>query len=208
MSYDDFMKRLAVALFSVFWGFGAYSMLTRPERRIDGVLLVIVILSVFASLVGTKLGRKQISLYDYGRWVLGGFGTWLVFGFAIAGESTVQGVLATIAAIGIVVWIIIAVSRNRWRDEREGFRVESYSGPDGGIVVYIEGEKRLVLLYSREKDVVFVPADSKWKQVMPEWARDRKNEIVARVKQRHGKRVMGNPIGYEETDLDEWTAPH
>ena len=86
--------------------------------------------------------------------------------------------------------------------------VESYSGPDGGIVVYIEGEKRLVLLYSREKDVVFVPADSKWKQVMPEWARDRKNEIVARVKQRHGKRVMGNPIGYEETDLDEWTAPH
>src|SRR5690349_8765650 len=152
MSYDDFMKRLAVALFSVFWGFGAYSMLTRPERRIDGVLLVIVILSVFASLVGTKLGRKQISLYDYGRWVLGGFGTWLVFGFAIAGESTVQGVLATIAAIGIVVWIIIAVSRNRWRDEREGFYVESCGGPEGGIVVYVEGEKCLVLLYSREKD--------------------------------------------------------
>ncbi len=206
MTYDDFMKRLAVSLSSVFWIYGVYSMLARTESRFDGFLTVVVILSVIASLAITKLGRKKVSLYDYGKWILAGFGTWVFFRLLTSYESRVQGVIAAIGAISIVVIIIVATARRKLREEKEGYRVDSYGGPDGGIVVYHEEDKSLILLYSREKDTVYIPSDSKWKQIMPEWSRERKDEIVARIKQRHGKRLIGKPIAYEESDSDECMA--
>jgi hypothetical protein len=203
MTYDDFMKRLAVSLFSVFWVYGVYSMLTRPESRFDGFLTIVVILSVVASLAITKLGCRKVSLYDYGKWILAGFGAWMVFRGLTSYESRVEGAVAAIAAVAIVVAIIIALARRKWRDEREGFSVYSYGGPDGGVVVYREADRSLNLIYSQRRDTVFIPSDPKWKQVMPEWSRERKGEIIARIKQRHGKRLIGKPIVYEESDADE-----
>ena len=206
MTYDDFMKRLAVSLFSIFWVYGVYSMLSRPESRFDGFLTVIVILSVATSLAITKAGRKKVTLYEYGKWILGGFGTWMFFMLLTPRESPVQGTIAAIGAIGIMVTIIITVARHRLRVERDGYQIEAHGAGGDGIVVYVEEGKRLVLLYSREKDTVFVPSDSKWKQIMPQWSHNRKNEIVARIKQRYGKRLIGKAIGYEESDLDDCMA--
>ena len=206
MTRDDFMKRLAVSLFSVFWIYGIYSMLTRTEARFDGFLTIVVILAVVAIVAITKLGRKKVSLYDCGKWILGGFGTWIVFRRLTSYESHLQGGVAAIGAISIMVVIVVATARQRWRDEKEGYRVDASGGAEGAIVVYHEENRSVSLLYSREKDTVFVPSDSKWKQIMPEWARERKDEIVARIMQRHGKRLIGKPIAYEESDSNECMA--
>lgn len=183
-------------------------MLTRPESRFDGFLTIAVILSVVVSLAITKLGRKKVSLYDYGKWILAGFGAWMVFRGLTSYESRVEATVAAFAAVAIVVATIIALARRKWRDEREGFSVEADGGPDWGVVVYREEDRSLSLIYSPGKDTVFIPSDSKWTQIMPEWSHGRKDEIVARMKQRHGKRWVGKSIVYEESDADEDMPVH
>ena len=71
---------------------------------------------------------------------------------------------------------------------RKGYCV--YWRPDGeesGTLFYEEGDKRLefdVYFYKGEKfaPIVAVPSNGQWKQVMPDWVKNRKDEVVLRMR--------------------------
>src|SRR5690242_3637560 len=100
-----------------------------------------------------------------------------------------NALLAAIAFLSLV--IFGGLMREKWRRRREGYYAYTSGGGQEGVLIYNEGGKILQLYFSRLKDTIYIPTDPKWKEVMPDWARERKDEIVSRIKKRVGKRLIG-----------------
>jgi hypothetical protein len=103
----------------------------------------------------------------------------------------------------LVLVIVIPVVRERLRRKKEGYYVSKRGGADDGILVYNEGGKTLQLYFNRANDTIYVPSDLRWQGIMPDWARERKKEIVSRIQKRVGKRLIGKSWTYEESDRKE-----
>lgn len=75
----------------------------------------------------------------------------------------------------------------KWRMKKEGYFVHwQPDGAESGCVFYDEGEKRLEFdfgFYQGEqfKPIVYVPVDTDWEKVMPDWAKQRKHEIMSKI---------------------------
>jgi len=111
---------------------------------------------------------------------------------------------ALLAAIAFVSVIIFGgVMKEKWRRRREGYYAYTSGGGQEGVLIYNEGGKILQLYFSRLKDTIYIPTDPKWREIMPDWARERKDEIVSRIKKRIGKRLIGKGWTYEESDRDD-----
>jgi hypothetical protein len=109
-------------------------------------------------------------------------------------------------AWGLPILALIAVYCiiKEWvRRTREGYYVKTYGGADDGYVLYYEGDNLLKLFFSRRTDTIFFPSDVKWKEIMPGWAKERKVEIMGRIRKRVGKRLIGKDWTYEESDKEE-----
>ena len=128
---------------------------------------------------------------------------WLaVVMFALLLTRLVVGYPLIAGPIVFVTGLAIAIStvRERRRRAREGYYLDTLGGAEGGTVNYHEEGRELQLYYDRRKDTIYVPTDAKWEENAPSWARDRKQEIVNRIKQRVGKRLIGRSFTYQETE--------
>jgi hypothetical protein len=117
----------------------------------------------------------------------------------LAGSGT--ALLAAIAFVGLAVFG--GLMKEKWRRRREGYYAYTSGGGQEGVLIYNEGGKILQLYFSRLKDTIYIPTDPTWKEVMPDWARERKDEIVSRIKKRIGKRLIGKGWTYEESDRED-----
>jgi hypothetical protein len=106
----------------------------------------------------------------------------------------------------IAVAIFIATVKERWRRKNEGYYVFKRGGAENGVVIYDEGGQTLQLYFDRRRDTIYVPSDATWTEIMPSWAKERKHEVVTRIKRRVGKRLIGKSWTYEETDKPEFVA--
>jgi hypothetical protein len=106
-------------------------------------------------------------------------------------------------AVFLALIILTFIIRERVRRKKEGYYVQTHGGAEDGYVLYNEDGKALRLYFSRPKDTIYVPSDVKWKEIMPSWARERKVEIMARIRKHVGKRWIGQPWIYEESDKKE-----
>jgi hypothetical protein len=101
---------------------------------------------------------------------------------------------------GVCVIIFIGSLKEKWRRKKEGYWVYKKGGADDGVLFYNERGQILRLYFSRGRDISYVPSDAKWKEIMPSWAKERKVQIISRVKQLIGKRIIGKNWTYEDTD--------
>jgi len=100
----------------------------------------------------------------------------------------------------ILLIIVIAIGRNRLRRKREGFHVYKRGGGEDGVLIYNEGEKSLQIYFNRLEDIIYIPSAGMWKEIMPDWARERRDEILARIRERVGNRLIGKSWKFEDTD--------
>jgi hypothetical protein len=100
----------------------------------------------------------------------------------------------------VLLMIVIAIAKQRLRSRKEGFHVQKRGGAEDGVLLYKEGEKSLQIYFNRLEDIIYIPSASMWKEVMPDWARERRDEILARIKKRVGRRLIGRSWEFEETD--------
>ena len=103
----------------------------------------------------------------------------------------------------ILLIIVIVIGRNRLRRRRGGFHVYKRGGGEDGVLIYKEGEKSLQIYFNRLEDIIYIPSAGMWKEIMPDWARERRDEILARIRERVGKRLIGKSWKFEETDSSE-----
>ena len=108
---------------------------------------------------------------------------------------------------GVCVAVCMATLKEKWRRKKQGYWVFKKGGAEDGVLFYNERGQILQLYFNRRQDTIYVPSDLKWKTVMPNWAKERKSEIISRVKQLVGKRIIGNSWTYEETDNPERIVP-
>ncbi|HVN80920.1 MAG TPA: hypothetical protein VMW38_18150 [Terriglobia bacterium] len=105
-----------------------------------------------------------------------------------------------VSLVGVAALFILAdVIRKKLKSERECYRVFTRGGAEDGTVTYDEGGRVLELYFDRAKNTIYVPTDGKWKEIMPTWAKDRKDQIIGRTKKVVGRRWIGEDWKYEET---------
>jgi len=95
----------------------------------------------------------------------------------------------------------------RRRRNKEGYYVYKRGGAEDGILFYGEQDRELQFYFDRRTDTIYIPSDAEWKQIMPIWAHDHKQQIVSRIKQRIGKRLIGKSWNYEETGNPKRIVP-
>ena len=103
----------------------------------------------------------------------------------------------------LAVIVLAGVARRKLIRKKQGYSIYKSGGAEDGFVVYGEGEKTVKLYFDRVQDTIYIPSDVKWKEIMPEWAKEKKHEIVARIKKEIGTRLIGKSWRYEETDREE-----
>jgi hypothetical protein len=110
--------------------------------------------------------------------------------------------ILAVACVGIA--FLTAIVMEKWRRKREGYYVYKRGGADGGILIYDERGHTLQFYFNRRSDTIYVPSDAAWNKIMPSWAKERKDEVLTRIKSRIGKRLVGKSWTYEETDKPEF----
>lgn len=82
-----------------------------------------------------------------------------------------------------VTWTVLST---RYQLSKKGFYIHTSLGresEDGWAITYEEKDRSLTFSGPSEKRVVKVPSDELWNEIMPEWAKNRKNDIVKRLEQ-------------------------
>ena len=129
-----------------------------------------------------------------------------IFGFLIylfKGGNEI--VVSCLVIMGIIV--VAALVRQQLARKKRGYYIDKSGGAEDGFIVYHEGGKSVKLYFDRAQDTIYVPSDAKWKETMPEWAKEKKHEIIARIKKQIGTRLIGKSWRYEETDREETILP-
>src|SRR5262245_22043098 len=86
----------------------------------------------------------------------------------------------------VLLLIVIVIARNRLRRKKTGFHVFKRGGSEDGVLIYKEGERSLQIYFNRLEDIIYIPSAGIWKEIMPDWASQRREEILARIKERVG----------------------
>ena len=97
--------------------------------------------------------------------------------------------------VAIPLLILGAWLNSSQQRKKRGYYVDSSGGAEEGTVIYHEGEHTLDLYFQRYPNIIYVPTDAAWQEQMPDWAKDRKTEIMERIKSHYH---IKQP--YEETD--------
>src|SRR5919108_673045 len=130
------------------------------------------------------------------------FVLWLLL-FVITTISYLSKLEIRLPIVGLSILLLIvvfAIVRERLRRRREGYYIYRRGGAEGGTLFYEEEGKSLEFYFDRTNNTIYIPSDLKWKESMPSWARERKNEIITRIKTRIGKRWIGKSWTYAESD--------
>jgi|SRR5690349_16998387 hypothetical protein len=97
--------------------------------------------------------------------------------------------------------------KERIRRKRDGYYVYKRGGAEDGILFYSERGRELQFYFNRSTNTIYIASDAKWQQTMPVWAQDYKQQIVDRIKQCVGRRLIGQPWKYEETSNANHIVP-
>lgn len=117
------------------------------------------------------------------------------------------GLLALLTGGFFGAMILYANFREKIRRKREGYYVYKRGGAEDGILFYSEQGRELQFYFDRRTDTIYIPSDAKWRQTMPGWAHDHKQQVVDRIKQCVGKRLIGKSWSYQETNNDKQIVP-
>ena len=134
---------------------------------------------------------------------------WLVLGAAAAAKFLFNAFdgWGLVLISGIVIVGFYMRMQTRTRGKRDGYHVFRRGGAEGGIIYYNENGRTLQFYFDRLADTIYFPSEAKWREVMPYWAHDHRQQIVDRVKKRFGKRLLGKSSIYEETDNPSHLVP-
>jgi hypothetical protein len=99
-------------------------------------------------------------------------------------------IIAAILFGSVILYISLRQVRSSWHLRKHGYRVRWY-GRDSFYYEELEAGqiRRLMLdgyLMTRGPRHVYFPDPKDWQQKMPDWARDRRDEILARVRDELG----------------------
>jgi len=90
--------------------------------------------------------------------------------------------------IGIIVFAILGILiSERLRRSVQGFYTYLRGGAEDGDLVYVERGNKLRLYFQRPARTIYVPSDSKWVEMMPDWAKQRRDVIMNRIRGDIGK---------------------
>lgn len=95
----------------------------------------------------------------------------------------------------IVLTIFVALIGERIRRVIEGYYTYMSGGAEDGDLVYKERGKTLRLYFKRGTHTIYVPSDTKWIEVMPDWAKEQKGSIMQRIRGQVGRHWM-----FEDTE--------
>lgn len=134
---------------------------------------------------------------------------WLALaGIALVVYLMRSSVSIWILTLGVgICGLIVYVKLRERRRVGEGYRVYRRGGSEDGILFYDEEGRILQFYFDRRTDKIYIPSDAKWKEIMPMWAQEHKQQIVSRLKQHFGKRLIGKAWTYEETDNHRQIVP-
>ncbi len=101
-------------------------------------------------------------------------------------------IIAGILYGGIIFYIILSRVRSSWHLRRQGYRVRWY-GRDSFYYEEIEAGqiRRLMIcgeLMARGPRHVYFPDPDDWQRKMPDWAKDRRDEILNRISDELGSK--------------------
>lgn len=88
---------------------------------------------------------------------------------------------AVVAAIGYNIWY----KRDIRRQMARGYVIERSGAPEALLITYTENDKRIYLDGDPRTYTVTVPSPIEWTQKMPPWARERRDEIVGRIREHY-----------------------
>jgi hypothetical protein len=94
--------------------------------------------------------------------------------------------------------ILVALIGERVRRVIEGYHTYMSGGAEDGDLVYKERDKMLRLYFKRRTHTIYVPSDTKWTEVMPDWAKEQKRSIMQRIRGQVGRHWM-----FEDTEKRE-----
>ena len=98
----------------------------------------------------------------------------------------------------IVLTILVALIGERVRRVIEGYHTYMSGGAEDGDLVYKERDKTLRLYFRRRTHTIYVPSDTKWIEVMPDWAKEQKGSIMQRIRGQVGRHWI-----FEDTEKRE-----
>lgn len=101
--------------------------------------------------------------------------------------------LGSIGAFLYTIFVIIIGERIRRLSE--GYYTYLRGGGEDGDLVYVEGSKELRLYFKRRPHIVYVPSHRAWVNVMPDWAKNNRDTIMARI---NGQ--LGRHWSFEDTE--------
>jgi hypothetical protein len=109
-------------------------------------------------------------------------------------------IFAIISFGSLILYFIVIRARSAIRLHRQGYRARAWSRDDFYYEELFDGKiRRLVIsgeLMAKGPRVMYVPSHDEWQQKMPVWAKDRREEILNRIRVELGdKRVK-----YVETE--------
>jgi len=117
------------------------------------------------------------------------------------------GLVALALGGGLGAFILYSNVRERIRRKKDGYYIYKRGGAEDGILFYTEQGRELQFYFDRRKNTIYIPADGKWRETMPAWAHDYKGQIVDRIKECVGERLIGKSWKYEETNNDKQIVP-
>ena len=94
--------------------------------------------------------------------------------------------------------IVVMIIGERLRRLIDGYYTFMRGGAEDGDLVYVEGDNELRLYFKRRPHTIYVPSNKTWEDVMPDWARQNQEIIMARIKEQLGKHWS-----FEDTESQE-----
>jgi hypothetical protein len=89
------------------------------------------------------------------------------------------------AALGVILSVVILlIFKERVRRTIQGYYVYMRGGVDGGDVRYNESGKEISLYYTRRNRTIYVPSHTNWNEIMPDWAKGKRDFIISRIRER------------------------
>jgi hypothetical protein len=105
-----------------------------------------------------------------------------------------------LGGLGILVFVAVVMVVSEWlRRVVEGYYVYMSGGAEDGDLIYNEAGKILRLYFKRKDRIIYVPSNAKWQEVMPQWAKEKRNFITDRIRKQIGRHWV-----FEETEKPEY----
>ena len=100
--------------------------------------------------------------------------------------------VASLTYGSLILWIILRLTRSWWRLRRQGYRLRARGRERFLYEELANGEVRRIAIEAafmpKGKFGIYWPTSDAWRQQMPDWARDRRDEIFERIRSELGSR--------------------